>query len=92
MPEVAAALVRQVGDGDVTSRALLRLVDVRFFDLRPVDDALARRAATVARTLQLKGCDAVYVALAAMTGEPLATLDLEQRTRGAAVATMEQLP
>lgn len=85
--EVAAAIARQSGRADFAQQVIanLKASPIRFV---PVDEDLATRAAEIARSQRIRGCDAIYVALAAMTGEPLVTLDDEQIARGAAVATV----
>ncbi|MEO8084200.1 MAG: PIN domain-containing protein, partial [Ardenticatenales bacterium] len=50
--------------------------------LWPVPETLALRAAEIVGTHRIRGCDAVYVALAEQLGEPLVTLDNEQLARG----------
>jgi predicted nucleic acid-binding protein len=47
----------------------------------PVDDVLGDLAASLAAEYQIRGCDAVYVALARQRGVPLITLDHRQRER-----------
>ena len=48
---------------------------------------LAEQAAAIAAEHRIRGCDALYVALADMLSEPLVTLDRQQLERGAAVVT-----
>ena len=81
IPEVTAALVRRGADLDAVTD-LMRVIDSwpgRSFEVVDVD--LAERAASLAAALGLRGCDAVYVALAAMLDATLITLDLAQRQR-----------
>jgi predicted nucleic acid-binding protein len=51
----------------------------------PVTFGLAERAAEIAAEYKIRGCDAIYVALAEQLGEELVTLDNEQLTRSTAV-------
>jgi hypothetical protein len=59
------------------------------FTFVPVDEALGGMAAELAATHQIRGCDAVYVALAQQLAAPLVTLDGEQRQRALAVVVMQ---
>jgi predicted nucleic acid-binding protein len=56
--------------------------------LHEVDIELAGQAADIAIEARLRGCDAVYVALAAQLGERLVTLDAEQLEPAGAVVTV----
>ena len=47
-----------------------------------IEDAYEREATALAMELQLRGTDAVYVAVAHMLGLPLLTWDREQIERG----------
>jgi predicted nucleic acid-binding protein len=51
----------------------------------PVDDVLARTAASLAGRLRLRGADSVYIAAAATLRLPLVTGDTEQRARASRV-------
>jgi len=53
-----------------------------------VTAGLAERAATIAADDQIRGCDAIYVALAEQLDDHLVTLDQQQLERGAAVVTV----
>ncbi len=48
---------------------------------------MAERAAAIAANHQIRGCDALYVALAEELGDYLVTLDQQQLERGTAVVT-----
>lgn len=58
-----------------------------FVGLLPVTRALAVRASEIAANQRIRGCDAVYVALADWLGAPLVTLDNQQLERGRAVVS-----
>jgi predicted nucleic acid-binding protein len=88
--EVAAALGRGLGDPGLAHRAVRRMVDDTVVELVAVDSGLATRAAALAVIHGLRGCDAVYVALAAELGEPLVTLDQQQGTAAGAVVEVRQ--
>ena len=57
----------------------------RVIELLPVTVALADRAATIAADHRIRGCDAVYIALADELDKHLVTLDRQQLERGIAV-------
>lgn len=85
LPEVAAALARGLDDTELACRAaahLRRLPGHRFV---AVDRALGDLAARLAAECRLRGCDAIYAALAQREGARLITWDKQQRERTAAV-------
>lgn len=85
LAEVAAAMSRGKGD-PMRSQQFIRLMgEGEAVLLYPVTLALARRAAEIAADYKIRGCDAVYVALAEQLGQELVTLDQEQLARGADV-------
>ena len=84
--EVAAALSRGVGDQALAHEVVRHLARSQAVELIPVSLALAQRAAAIAADHRIRGCDAVYVALAAELEDRLVTLDQQQLERGAAVA------
>lgn len=85
LPEVAAALSRGLGDPPLPQRVVGQLLISRVIELVPVGKGLARDAASPASEHRIRGCDAVYVALAAQTDGRLVTLDQLQLEGGAAV-------
>lgn len=84
--EVAAALSRGVGEKALAHEVVRQLTRSQAVELVPVGLALAERAATIAADHRIRGCDAVYVALANELGDRLVTLDQQQLERGAAAA------
>lgn len=86
--EVAAALSRGLGDLGLAHRAVNNLVDDQHVQLVVVDGALATAAVTIAVEHRIRGCDAVYVALAMALAEPLVTLDRQQSERAAEVVSV----
>lgn len=82
--EVAAALSRGMNDQDLAKRAARRLERSRAIELVSVTVALGNAAAVIAAEHRIRGCDAVYIALAQWRGEYLVTLDRQQLERGAA--------
>jgi predicted nucleic acid-binding protein len=83
LPEVAGAIARRTRRYRLARRAVEELLRLPALRLVPIDDVLARAAATLAGRFRLRGADAVYVAAAAMLRLPLVTWDVEQRERAA---------
>jgi predicted nucleic acid-binding protein len=84
LAEVAAALSRGLGDAARAHQTVERLSHSKVVMLVPVSNELARLAADIAAEHRVRGCDAIYIALAKQTGEALVTLDQQQFTRGSA--------
>lgn len=85
LPEVAAALGRGLGEAELPCQVVELLRARQIIDLLPVSEALAARAAEIAARQKIRGCDAVYVALAEQLEMELVTLDRQQLERGAEV-------
>jgi predicted nucleic acid-binding protein len=88
LSEVAAALSRGVGDSILARRVVHQLVRSDLIDLMPVTRVMAEQAAEIAADHRIRGCDAVYVALAEQMGDALVTLDRQQIERGAELVTV----
>ena len=71
--ELGAAISRGLGDPVLARKVVAELVDEGVIHLIPVDARLAERAAAIAIDHRIRGCDAVYVALAEALGEALVT-------------------
>lgn len=89
--ELGSGIRRGLGDRDLAQQAVQSLIADGMVQLVPVDADLAARAAAIAIDHGIRGCDAVYVALAQALGESLVTFDQQQSTRGAAAATVLRL-
>lgn len=87
LAEVSAALSRGVGNPALAHRVVQQLLCSNVIELTPVTTALAKRAAAIAADHRIRGCDAVYVALAEQLNDRLVTLDQQQFERGSAVIT-----
>ncbi len=85
LAEVGAAVRRSTGDAALGHAVVTELQRMPGLHLVPVSNALALRASEIAVEHGLRGCDALYIAVAEESGEILVTLDEEQLTRGAAV-------
>ena len=81
LAEVAAAISRGTGEPALARRWTAALRRVPHFHPVPVDETLADRAADVSARYQIRGCDAVYIALAQQLGATLVTLDRQQQER-----------
>ena len=81
LAEVAGGISRGTGRPGLTRRLTSLLGRVPNFIFVPVDEILGQQAAEIAGAQQIRGCDAIYVALAQQLGMTLITLDGEQRQR-----------
>jgi predicted nucleic acid-binding protein len=81
LAEVAAAISRGMGHPRVARLVTAVLRRQPHFQFVPVDGMLGDLAAEVAAQSQIRGCDAVYVALALQRSAVLITLDREQQAR-----------
>jgi predicted nucleic acid-binding protein len=85
LPEVAAALSRGTGDSQLATQVVQQLEHSGVVQLLPITPALASRAASVAANHRIRGCDAIYVALADQLDDYLVTWDQLQLERAAAI-------
>ena len=90
LAEVSAALRQGVEGEGLAHRVVQHLKGSQLIELVPVTLALAEQEAIIAADHRIRGCDAVYVALADQRGEHLVTLDRQQLERGAAVVTTHE--
>lgn len=90
LPEVAAALSRGTGDPALARRVVQQLKRSEIIDLMPVTLQMTERAASIAAEHRIRGCDAVYIALADQLGDCLITLDQQQLERGAAIVAVRE--
>ncbi len=81
--EVGAAISRGAKNLQLALKTVERLERSGIIQLIPISLPLARSAGRIAAEQRIRGCDAVYVALAANTGESLVTWDHQQKDRGA---------
>ena len=87
LAEVADAVSRGIGDSTLAHQVVEQLRRSPIIELVAINSALAVRAAAIAADHRLRGCDAVYVALAEEMDDCLVTLDQQQLERGAAVVS-----
>jgi predicted nucleic acid-binding protein len=90
LSEVAAAFGRSINNPERGLRVTNEIIDHKLIGILPVTVTMARLAAEIAATTNMKGCDAIYVALAAQLNQVLVTFDSEQLERGAAVTRVER--
>ena len=88
LAEVAAALSRGMGDPTLAHRVVQQLARSAVIELIQITMSMAVRAAEIAAEHRIRGCDAVYIALADQLGDTLVTLDRQQLERGGALVTV----
>lgn len=81
LAEFSGALSRTGRSVQQTRRILAVYRNQVDFAIAPVEIVLGEDAAAIALLQHIKGCDAIYLALAREQGLPLVTLDREQRER-----------
>ena len=81
IPEVLGAVTRMTGRPRLAHRLLAAYRSRADFSVLPVEVAVAESAGDIASLQRVKGCDAIYLALARELALPLVTLDREQRER-----------
>ena len=89
LAEVAAGIARGTGRPELAQKLTTLMQGTPNFSFIPVDESLGILASDIAATHQIRGCDAVYVALAQRMAIPLVTLDGEQRERAPSVVVAQ---
>lgn len=82
LPEIASAIARGTGRSDLAAASVSLYRQLPGFHLVPIDAMLAEVAAMLGAEHRLRGCDAIYVALARAADAVLVSLDDEQLSRG----------
>ena len=85
LAEVAGAISRSTSDTQLAEAVVTQIQVLGVIELIPVNDLLGVRAAEIAARHRLRGCDALYVAVAEQLGGALVSLEQEQLERGTAV-------
>ena len=87
LPEVASAIVRESKDrvAEKLAAEAVAVIEESGSKLVDVSLTLANRASEICRKHHVRGCDAIYIALAEHLGEPLVTHDKQQKDKGSAV-------
>ncbi len=91
IPELASALRRHATGQTTIMSAVRHFAGQPNLRLVDIDRTLAARAAELVADLGLRGCDAVYVALAESLDDELVTLDRDQ-LRAATQLVRARLP
>ena len=81
LAEIGAALSRGANNTTLAYQIIRKWQQSPFLHHIPIDHALSRIAADIAIRQRIRGCDAVYVALAQHLGFALVTLDRQQHDR-----------
>jgi predicted nucleic acid-binding protein len=87
LAEIASALSRGLANPALAHQVVQQLLQSKVINLVPVTQALTERAAAIAADYQIRGCDAIYVALAEQLADCLITLDQQQLERGSVIVT-----
>jgi predicted nucleic acid-binding protein len=87
LSEIAAAIARGADDSELAREAVGLYRQWPGLRLTPVEEMLGSLAADIAAQQRIRGCDAVYVALAYMERAILITLDGQQRERAPSSVT-----
>jgi predicted nucleic acid-binding protein len=88
LAECAAAIARPTGDVALAEKLVALIENFPGLNLIAVTSSLARRAAQIATSQQLRGADAIYVAVAEASGALLVTWDGEMLTQGAGIVSV----
>jgi predicted nucleic acid-binding protein len=81
LAEIGAALSRSADDSTLAYQIIRKWQQAPFLHHVPVDHTLSGIATDIAIRQRIRGCDAVYVALAQHLGFALVTLDKQQCDR-----------
>lgn len=90
LPELGGAVSRRSGNSRLADSIVALVQNLPYIHLVPLDERLAQNSASLAVRLELKGADAVYLALAQDVDVPLVTWDDEMLKRGSLVHTVHQ--
>lgn len=85
LAEVAAPLGRMYNQPQLAKTLVQKLMLASYANLIPVSIPLAKRAAIIGANYKIRGCDAIYVALAESLDEELVTLDKQQGERAKSI-------
>jgi predicted nucleic acid-binding protein len=85
LAEVSGTIARRTGQPELGRQAVEHMMRLPALRLVAVDNRLGGLAESTAADCQLRGADALYVAVAQRLNSPLITWDKEQLTRAATV-------
>lgn len=81
--EIAAGIARGRGDSELARNYVLEIAEFPHITTVAIDESLALESADLAARSRIRGCDAIYVAVAHRFGATLVTRDRQQRERAA---------
>ena len=81
LPEISSAIARGTDDTIKALKFLRELKQIPNVVFVPIDRELADEASRIAAEFRLRGCDAIYAAVAYMFNAKLITLDKQQSER-----------
>ncbi len=87
LAEVSGAIARRTGDLQLGYQIVQQIRQLPTLQLIAIDDSLGQYSAQVASNYQLRGADAIYVAVASRLQLPLVSWDQEQISRVAEFIT-----
>lgn len=82
LPEISSAIARGTNDTLKALDFVRELIQIPNVVFVPIDRELADEASRIAAEYRLRGCDAIYAAVAYMFNVKLITLDKQQSERG----------
>ena len=85
LAEVGGAISRRLGSANIGNKVINQLFSVPTLHLVSIDHTLAIQASRIAAKHQLRGADAIYIAVAADLNIPLISWDREQNTRASSL-------
>jgi predicted nucleic acid-binding protein len=79
--EIACAIARRVGDAQKATAVARAVVEIPSLVLWDIDETVMAEAVTVGALSRLRGSDAVYAAIAKLSGSSIVTYDEEMLAR-----------
>jgi predicted nucleic acid-binding protein len=90
MHQVAGAISRHTGDPPLADRAVQNLQALPGLRLIEITQTVVQAAAQLAASCSMRGADSIYVSVAQRLNIPLATLDLDQRTKAGKIVAIQE--
>jgi predicted nucleic acid-binding protein len=88
--EVAGAISRRTGDGMLAERAVKSLQSLPGLRLIEMNQTVILAAAQLAASCGMRGADSIYATVAQQLNIPLATLDMDQRTKAGKIVAIQE--
>lgn len=89
LPEVAGAISRRTGDSALAEQAVQNLQALPGLRLIEMNQTVVQAAAQLAASCSMRGADSIFAAIAQQLNIPLATLDLDQRTKAGKMVAIQ---